>query len=784
MAKKGTQNRNSQAKNRSSQPGKSTTSSDKSQSPDVLVDESLNVAAKEAVDIDKVHVDGKATTSIDDLRRAAALYEAAAKAASAREENAARRVIEIESREEDLKEERAKLQDERRAVSEEKQRNSNERAELEKRTKGFEVREKELLEREMESERRSTELSADIYKRAHEEILTPLLDARSEMIEDVRKQLVDSMSRLTEQASRLDKREEELNERETQLNSRLHDLRQERAEWEEERESAENDAISEIRRQLERERRRTSRFEQDISRLEEVVAASEDLRSALGTEPTLFLGEVDDLRTKVRELETELRRRPPESIAQELDFERMRTSQLNSEMATLRTENERMKTEITSIQTLALERDRLARENTALYETTSAYEKRIEELTRQFNNLVKQSSDKPPFPECTAMDTRPSLQTPPANLASQTVALDRLVIYLQQALANRPQEDGPPLFFYQDDLRIFLAGLSMSRLHILDGVSGTGKTSLPIAIARALGGGFAKIEVQAGWRDNRDLLGYYNEFERHFREHEFTRSLYEALTPRHRDGLFFVVLDEMNLSKPEQYFADFLSLLEDREGADRSKTPSVLLNDQSVHPLPKYLHEPDRGGVELPLGDNVWFIGTANHDETTASFAPKTQSRAHMMELPRKPPTAADVALSQSSFREWGKTLSYASLLQAFDEAERQHAGPANDAADFFTVVLGVLEKFDEDMSWGPRITRQIRKFVPSVIAAGGTLGLAVDHLLYTKLVRRLRDSFAPEMRSARKELLVGIKDYWPCGEFGAELSRTVVDLERQISRS
>ncbi len=193
----------------------------------------------------------------------------------------------------------------------------------------------------------------------------------------------------------------------------------------------------------------------------------------------------------------------------------------------------------------------------------------------------------------------------------------------------------PGLNFALDDLRVFIGGLAMSRLHILEGVSGTGKTSLPIAAAEVLGGGFAKIEVQAGWRDSQDLIGFYNEFEGRFREHEFTRSLYRAMTPRYADGLFFVVLDEMNLSKPEQYFADYLSKLEDLEGADVGGRGMVTLVPRSfAGGLPDHLEHLEDGGVGLPLHDNVWFIGTANHDETTASFAPKTQSRAHVMELP------------------------------------------------------------------------------------------------------------------------------------------------------
>ena len=109
----------------------------------------------------------------------------------------------------------------------------------------------------------------------------------------------------------------------------------------------------------------------------------------------------------------------------------------------------------------------------------------------------------------------------------------------------------------------------MSRLHLLQGISGTGKTSLPLAFARALGAGAALIEVQAGWRDRQDLIGHFNAFERRFYESEFLQALYRAQCPRYSGLVNIVVLDEMNLSHPEQYFADLLSAMEEPDPQER-----------------------------------------------------------------------------------------------------------------------------------------------------------------------------------------------------------------------
>jgi len=786
--KKGNRNQPRQQASRGNQPSPSTAKAASPTTPapsaSQLVNEALNAASEEGLDVNAIEPTDAATVSESDLRLAAGIYVAATNAAKEREMTLAKRETELNDRETSLKEEKERITEEMRNIREDKARNGNERADLERRLKALEADEKELLERITEAERRSSELTAEVYKKAHDEVLAPLIQTRAEIVEGARAQLAETLERLSEQAAHLEKRELEIEQSERQVASAVTQLREERLEWEQEKADFESDAIAEARRQQERERRKAARLEQEVERLRGAEATADDLRTSLGSDPAAFVQELDRLRLLVHDLETELKRRPSEALGEQLQLTEARAHQLSSDLAHARSENEHLKTEISSTQELALQRDRLSRENNALLSTTAAYEKRVEELTRKFDNLVKQSSDQPPFPECTAMDGEPMLQEAPLNLYEQPPDLDKLVVYLQQAMANRSEQDGPPLYFHQNDLRIFLGGMAMSRLHILEGVSGTGKTSLPIAVAQALGGGYAKIEVQAGWRDNRDLLGYYNEFEKHFREHVFTRSLYEALTPRYRTGLYFVVLDEMNLSKPEQYFADYLSLLEDREGADQSKVPSVKLNDRSVSPLPRHMHKPARGGVELPLGDNVWFIGTANHDETTASFAPKTQSRAHMMELPRKLPTTSEMVTKPGAHKGWGKVLGHSALLHQFDVAATDHRGVANEADDFFRLILDVLEEFDDELSWGPRITRQIRRFVPTVVAAGGSMGLAVDHLLYTKLTRRLRDSFNPETRNARRLLLENVRTHWPCRTFDVNTSKAVQDLEHQISRS
>ena len=111
------------------------------------------------------------------------------------------------------------------------------------------------------------------------------------------------------------------------------------------------------------------------------------------------------------------------------------------------------------------------------------------------------------------------------------------------------------LYYTEDTIRIFFAGLATSKIIILEGISGTGKTSLPYAMGKFFNNDTAIISVQPSWRDRAELVGYFNEFTKKFNETDFLASLYETTL---RADPNFIVLDEMNLARIEYYFADRL----------------------------------------------------------------------------------------------------------------------------------------------------------------------------------------------------------------------------------
>ena len=115
------------------------------------------------------------------------------------------------------------------------------------------------------------------------------------------------------------------------------------------------------------------------------------------------------------------------------------------------------------------------------------------------------------------------------------------------------------LFYDISDIRRFIAGMAVSHIIILQGMSGTGKTSLAHAFGSFVDNTSTIIPVQPMWKERTDLVGYYNEFTKKFNETLLLEKMYEA---NYSDDVYITVLDELNIARVEYYFAEFLSLLE------------------------------------------------------------------------------------------------------------------------------------------------------------------------------------------------------------------------------
>lgn len=486
-----------------------------------------------------------------------------------------------------------------------------------------------------------------------------------------------------------------------------------------------------------------ARAERD--RLDSVLAERDEANRRFGGEsPEQVLARLRGLEAERDDLKRKLGERPSaegairlEALAREKELWESDRFQLLAEVEELKTEATRRRIAVTELEALRDEKRTLEASNSLLREA-------VDQLKEDIDELIRRNEDKPRFPATAEIDAESELQRP-AVFADEEIDLKEFAQYVRHTMARNPDTQ-QELFYTERDVRLFIGGLAMSRLHLLQGISGTGKTSLPLAFAHAVGAGCEVIEVQAGWRDRQDLIGHYNTFENRYHESEFLKALYLAGTPRYRDTPFIVVLDEMNLSHPEQYFADLLSTLERDQASQR-----LVLMTAPVSPAPKQLVD---GGTKLPVPPNVWFVGTANHDETTRDFADKTYDRAHVMELPHKREAFEPV---QQDFRHPTGLLA---LNSAFGAAKRLHKDKAEEVYDFLTVVLRDPLARNFGVGWGNRLERQLYDFVPVVMAAGGSLGEAADHILTTKLLRKIRDKHDNRPESLR-ELQELIENEW-----------------------
>ena len=463
--------------------------------------------------------------------------------------------------------------------------------------------------------------------------------------------------------------------------------------------------------------------------------------------PEEILAELEDLRRQNNELEQKLSERPTEAAARRLEDLEVQKEQWEAEGFRLSEKVQQLERSAAINRIAVLNLETLRDEKKALEASNNRLRAVLEELRVNVNDAIAQSKERSPFEKCVQLDKDEKLQIAPP-LSQESIDLAQFAEDLRYRIAISSLEKGKRLYYSEEDIRAFLGGIAMQgKLHILQGISGTGKTSLPIAFARALGRrgreNYKLVEVQAGWRDRQDLIGYYNSFEGKFYETEFLTALYEAQCPEFRDQIYIIILDEMNLSRPEQYFADFLSKLE-------QDAPELILNTDLERPSPKLFKKKDT----LIIPPNVWFVGTANQDETTLEFADKTYDRAHVMELER---SQENFDIPKISGRN---SISYNALTTAFNEAQKQHHSKATKAFVFLNDCLSEILESKFKIGWGNRLQRQINDYIPVVIAAGGSLTEATDHILATKILRKVRDRHDIQLGDLT-ELKETIEAYW-----------------------
>lgn len=272
------------------------------------------------------------------------------------------------------------------------------------------------------------------------------------------------------------------------------------------------------------------------------------------------------------------------------------------------------------------------------------------------------------------------------------------------------------LYYTPEIIRRFVAGMAASKLLILEGISGTGKTSLPYSFSRYMENPATIVSVQPSYRDRTEILGYFNEFSKKFNETEFLRALYEA---NYRPDPTLIVLDEMNLARIEYYFAEMLSVLEmpSEDEWVLDLVPTAWKGD------PKKLNE-----GKIHVCSSTWFVGTANNDDSTFTITDKVYDRAMPIELNER---ADEFECDLQPHCD----ITAEHLQYLFQKAKVEH--PISEES------LEKMQKLDNylvtrfKLSFGNRIMKQMYDFIPVYVACGGTELGGMDYIIARKVFKK-----------------------------------------------
>ena len=272
------------------------------------------------------------------------------------------------------------------------------------------------------------------------------------------------------------------------------------------------------------------------------------------------------------------------------------------------------------------------------------------------------------------------------------------------------------LFYKEEMIRLFISALASTKMIILQGISGTGKTSLAYAWGKFLSNDSCVASVQPSWRDRTEVFGYFNEFTKKFNETDVLKEIYKA---GYTDDVYTIILDEMNISRVEYYFAEMLSILE------------MPNKDEWIIELVSSAWDSDPKRIKngkLRIVPNVWYIGTINNDDSTFMVTDKVYDRAMPIDINEKGEVfdAKDVP---------AQNINYSYLNKLFEEAMSKYSVSDDTLNKIEEMDNYVIQHFR--IAFGNRIIAHMKKFVPVYMACGGEELSGVDYFIARKILRK-----------------------------------------------
>lgn len=510
-----------------------------------------------------------------------------------------------------------------------------------------------------------------------------------------------------------------------------------------------------------------------------------------------IIAEMQEFRDKYERLAAVYEKYPDDASISALEEKAQRAEKLERENSALEQERNRYREEAVAARNASKELEVVRQEVEA---TNALNEHLLQELESHKTALESRTGDTCPSLSKVDTETEETNFVDDINRRVQRSSLESLrdiVSHVKNYAGSRNKDER--LYYTDNDIRAFLAGMAVSRLIILQGMSGTGKSSLPRIFSEAISGFNRLIPVESSWRDRNELLGYYNDFNKKFNAKSFTIELYRSTKKRCKEVPTFIVLDEMNLARIEYYFSDFLAILQEPDHDKwlielvpsdmrtlpmelpeevkqkmRKDDPTVFAiwekiersrqgdlksetSDEEKEMLTSYLAKLGRltgakdliDGRKIRVTDNIWFIGTANQDESTFEISDKVYDRAQVVSLNRKGVSEGKYANTEKKY------ISVTDLIKLFESAINAYKEKAEVEARLEELDAVLMDEFD--ISFGNRIVTQTVDFAAVFTAAGGSLEDALDYQISTKILRKVISSDDGE---AFLELLDATKDY------------------------
>ncbi len=319
-------------------------------------------------------------------------------------------------------------------------------------------------------------------------------------------------------------------------------------------------------------------------------------------------------------------------------------------------------------------------------------------------------------------------------------SLEQICDRFRNYAANNPDRPWRKLYYEPKIIRLFFSSLATTRLIILQGISGTGKTSLPECLGHFLQNPTTIASVQPSWRDRTELFGYFNEFTKRFNETEVLKAMYDAT---YNKNVYITILDEMNIARVEYYFAEMLSILEmpSRDQWVVDLVPSGWPSD------PKHI---EKGRFSLP--QNMWYVGTANNDDSTFAISDKVYDRGMPININSKA-APFDAPLTEAL------PIDYTYLESLFKKAQEEHKVSDENLKKFEEMDNYVIEHFR--LAFGNRIVKQLREFVPVYVACGGTEIDGLDYVLCNKILRKFESLNLAYIRDEVDDYIQYLSDHF-----------------------